>query len=117
MLIIAEVKKSGLRGRGGAGFPAGGEWELARKAPGDQKYVICNADEGDPGAFQDRTLIEANPHSVLEGIIIGGYAIGANNGFIYIRHEYPLAVERIQLAIEPAASQWPVGQRYPWHWL
>ena len=100
--IIQEVKRSGLRGRGGAGFPAGRKWELCRNAAGDQKYVICNADEGDPGAFQDRSIIEANPHSVLEGIIIGAYAIGASQGYIYIRHEYPLAVERLQIAVETA---------------
>jgi len=108
--IIEEIKKSGLRGRGGAGFPAGVKWELARKAPGDEKYVICNADEGDPGAFQDRSLIEANPHSVLEGIIIGGYAIGANKGYIYLRHEYPLAVERMQIAVEAARKQGLLGK-------
>ena len=108
--VIEEIKKSGLRGRGGAGFPAGVKWELARKAPGDEKYVICNADEGDPGAFQDRSLIEANPHSVLEGIIIGGYAIGANFGYIYLRHEYPLAVERMQIAVEAARKQGLLGK-------
>ena len=108
--VIAEVKKSGLRGRGGAGFPAGVKWELARKAPGDQKYVICNADEGDPGAFQDRSLIEANPHSLLEGIIIGGFAIGANKGYIYLRHEYPLAVERMEIAVKAAREHGLLGK-------
>jgi len=108
--IIAEVKNAGLRGRGGAGFPTATKWELCRRAPGDPKYVICNADEGDPGAFQDRSLIEANPHSVLEGMIIGAYAIGASHGFIYIRHEYPLAVERIRLAIQAAREYGLLGE-------
>jgi NADH:ubiquinone oxidoreductase subunit F (NADH-binding)/(2Fe-2S) ferredoxin/Pyruvate/2-oxoacid:ferredoxin oxidoreductase delta subunit len=108
--IIDEVKRSGLRGRGGAGFPAGVKWERCRQAEGDVKYVICNADEGDPGAFQDRSLIEANPHSVLEGIIIGAYAIGASQGFIYIRHEYPLAVERIHIAAEQATKYGLLGE-------
>ncbi len=108
--IIAEVRKSGLRGRGGAGFPTAIKWELCRNAVGDPKYVICNADEGDPGAFQDRSLIEANPHSVLEGLIIGAYAMGASHGYIYIRHEYPLAVERIRIAIESARAHGLLGE-------
>lgn len=108
--IIDEVKRAGLRGRGGAGFPAGKKWELCRNAKGEPKYLICNADEGDPGAFQDRSIIEANPHSVLEGIIIGAYAIGASEGFIYIRHEYPLAVERIGLAVEAARQHGLLGE-------
>lgn len=108
--VIAEVKQAGLRGRGGAGFPAAVKWELTRNAVGDPKYVICNADEGDPGAFQDRSLIEANPHSVLEGIIIGAYAIGASQGYIYIRHEYPLAVERILIAIDAARENGLLGK-------
>jgi NADH:ubiquinone oxidoreductase subunit F (NADH-binding)/Pyruvate/2-oxoacid:ferredoxin oxidoreductase delta subunit len=108
--VIQEVKRSGLRGRGGAGFPAASKWELCRKAPGEVKYLVCNADEGDPGAFQDRSLIEANPHSVLEGIIVGAYAIGAGEGFIYIRNEYPLAVERISLAIEAAQKHGLLGR-------
>jgi len=83
--IIDEVKKSGLRGRGGAGFPTGFKWDFCRKAKGDAKYIICNADEGDPGAYMDRSLLEGNPHSILEGMIIGAYAIGANEGFVYIR--------------------------------
>jgi NADH:ubiquinone oxidoreductase subunit F (NADH-binding) len=91
-----------LRGRGGAGFSTGVKWELCRKEQGDVKYVICNADEGDPGAFQDRGIIEGNPHSILEGMIIGAYAIGASQGFVYIRHEYPLAVELIRLAAQQA---------------
>ena len=108
--IIQEVKDAGLRGRGGAGFPAATKWQLCRQAPGDVKYVICNADEGDPGSFQDRSIIEANPHSVLEGIIIGAYAIGANQGYIYIRHEYPLAVERLELALEAARAHGLLGE-------
>jgi len=100
--VINEIKESGLRGRGGAGFPTGRKWELCRKARGDVKYVICNADEGDPGAYMDRSLLEGNPHSVIEGMIIGGYAIGAGEGFIYVRNEYPLAVRHCGLAIEKA---------------
>jgi NADH-quinone oxidoreductase subunit F len=97
--VIEEVKKSGLRGRGGAGFPTGLKWELCRKSPGTIKYVICNADEGDPGAFMDRSLLEGDPHAVLEGILIGAYAMGASEGYIYIRAEYPLAIERLKLAL------------------
>jgi len=98
--VIETVKESGLRGRGGAGFPTGLKWELARKAKGDVKYVICNADEGDPGAYMDRSLLEGNPHRVLEGMMIGGYAIGAAAGYMYVRDEYPLAVKHVSLAIE-----------------
>jgi NADH:ubiquinone oxidoreductase subunit F (NADH-binding)/NAD-dependent dihydropyrimidine dehydrogenase PreA subunit/(2Fe-2S) ferredoxin len=108
--IIAEVEKSGLRGRGGAGFPTGTKWKFCRNAAGDTKYVICNADEGDPGAFMDRSLLESNPHSVLEGIIIGAYAIGASKGFIYIREEYPLAVNRLTIAIEQAQKYGFLGE-------
>jgi len=100
--VVNDIKQSGLRGRGGAGFPTGRKWELCRKARGDVKYVICNADEGDPGAYMDRSLLEGNPHSVIEGMIIGGYAIGADEGFIYVRDEYPLAVRHCRLAIEKA---------------
>jgi len=100
--IIDEIKKSGLRGRGGAGFPTGRKWEICREAPGDEKFIICNCDEGDPGAYMDRSLLEGNPHSVLEGMIIGAYAIGANKGYIYVRKEYPLAVKNISIAIEQA---------------
>jgi NADP-reducing hydrogenase subunit HndC len=100
--IIAEVKQSNLRGRGGAGFPAGIKWETTRNAPGDIKYVIVNADEGDPGAYMDRSLLEGNPHSVLEGLIIGAYAIGAHQGFVYVRQEYPLAVENLKVALKQA---------------
>ena len=97
--IIAEIKKSGLRGRGGAGFPTGQKWDFCRKAHGSEKYIICNADEGDPGAFMNRSLLEGDPHSVLEGMVIGAYALGANNGYIYCRAEYPLALERLRLAL------------------
>jgi NADH-quinone oxidoreductase subunit F len=97
--VIEEVKKSGLRGRGGAGFSTGLKWELCRKSPGTVKYVICNADEGDPGAFMNRSLLEGDPHAVLEGVLIGAYAIGASEGYIYTRAEYPLAIERLKVAI------------------
>ncbi len=98
--VLEIVKKANLRGRGGGGFPAGQKWEATRNAPGDVKYVIVNADEGDPGAYMDRSILEGNPHSVLEGMLIGAYAIGAHKGFIYIRQEYPLAVEHLNRAIE-----------------
>jgi NADH:ubiquinone oxidoreductase subunit F (NADH-binding)/(2Fe-2S) ferredoxin/NAD-dependent dihydropyrimidine dehydrogenase PreA subunit len=100
--VIEEIKASGIRGRGGAGFGTGLKWEFARKAPGDVKYIICNADEGDPGAFMDRSIIESDPHSVLEGMVIGAYAIGSEHGYIYIREEYPLAMKRLNIAIEQA---------------
>ncbi len=107
--VIDEVKRSGLRGRGGAGFSTGQKWEFCYKAPGDQKYVICNADEGDPGAFMDRSLLEGDPHAVLEGIIIGAYAIGASEGYIYIRAEYPLAIKRLRLALKQAEEKGFLG--------
>ena len=100
--VIEEIKKSGLRGRGGAGFLTGLKWEICRRVSSPVKYLICNADEGDPGAYMDRSLLEGNPHSVIEGMIIGAYAIGATEGFIYVRLEYPLAVKNITLAIEQA---------------
>jgi NADH-quinone oxidoreductase subunit F len=100
--IIGELNKSGLRGRGGAGFPTHQKWELCRKARSTPKYVICNADEGDPGAFMDRVILESDPHQVIEGMIIAGYAIGAEQGYIYVRAEYPLAIERIQIALKQA---------------
>jgi NADH:ubiquinone oxidoreductase subunit F (NADH-binding)/NAD-dependent dihydropyrimidine dehydrogenase PreA subunit len=100
--VIDTITKSGLRGRGGGGFPAGIKWETARKAKGKKRFVICNADEGDPGAFMDRSICEGNPHSVLEGIVIGAYAIGAHEGFIYVRNEYPLAVEALTTALAQA---------------
>lgn len=100
--VIDIVRKSGLRGRGGAGFPTGLKWEIASKSRGDQKYVVCNADEGDPGAFMDRSVLEGDPHSVLEAMAICGYAIGASKGLIYIRAEYPLAIQRLKVAIQQA---------------
>ncbi len=108
--VIAEIKASGLRGRGGAGFPTGTKWELCRKQPGDVKYVICNADEGDPGAYMDRSIMEGNPHRVLEGMIIGAYAIGARQGFVYIRNEYPLAVKHLRCAIAQAEEYSLLGK-------
>ncbi|MCK4929416.1 MAG: NAD(P)H-dependent oxidoreductase subunit E, partial [Methanosarcinales archaeon] len=107
--VIDEVKRSGLRGRGGGGFPTGRKWESTRNAPGDIKYVICNADEGDPGAYMDRSILEGNPHSVLEGMIIGAYATGANEGYIYVRNEYPLAVANITTAIRVAREMGLLG--------
>jgi len=107
--VIAEIKKSGLRGRGGAGFPTGQKWEFGLKNESDKKYIICNADEGDPGAFMDRSILEGDPHSVLEAMAIAGYAIGADEGVIYIRAEYPLAVKRLNTAIGQAASMGLLG--------
>ena len=103
--VIDEIKRSGLRGRGGAGFPTGTKWEFCRNAPGDQKYMICNADEGDPGAFMDRATMEGDPHTVIEGLIIAAYAQGASEGYIYIRAEYPLAVKRVRLALQQAEER------------
>jgi len=108
--VIDEVKKSGLRGRGGGGFPTGLKWEFARKSVSDQKFVICNADEGDPGAFMDRAVLEGDPHSVLEAMAICGYAIGADTGYIYIRAEYPVAVERLEIAIGQAEELGLLGK-------
>lgn len=107
--VIEFVGKSGLRGRGGAGFPTALKWRLCADEQADQKYIICNADEGDPGAFMDRSVIEGNPHSVLEGMIIGAYAIGATMGYVYIRAEYPLAVKRLEIAIDQARQQGFLG--------
>ena len=108
--VIAEIKASGLRGRGGAGFPTGVKWELMAKAPAKPKYVICNADEGDPGAFMNRAVLEGDPHRVLEGMAIGAYAMGANQGFIYIRAEYPLAIKRLNVAIAQAYKHGLLGR-------
>lgn len=108
--IVDEIKKSGLMGRGGAGFPTGVKWEAGMKAEGENKYIVCNADEGDPGAFMDRSLIEGDPHSLIEGMIIGGYAIGANQGYVYVRAEYPLAVERLEKALEQAEEYGLLGK-------
>jgi NADH-quinone oxidoreductase subunit F len=108
--IINEMKASGLRGRGGAGFPTGKKWEDCRKAPGEIKYLICNCDEGDPGAYMDRSLMEGNPHSVLEGMMIGAYAIGGSHGYIYVRHEYPLACKNAEIAINQARKAGLLGK-------
>ncbi len=107
--VIEQVQRSGLRGRGGAGFPTGRKWELCRQAPDREKYIICNADEGDPGAFMDRSLLEADPHSVLEGMLIAGYAIGAQKAYIYVRAEYPLAVKRLRMAVAQAREHGLLG--------
>jgi NADH-quinone oxidoreductase subunit F len=108
--VLDQVKKSGLRGRGGAGFPTGLKWEFTSRAPGEPKYVVCNADEGDPGAFMDRSIIEGDPHSLIEGMTIAGYAIGAGQGYIYCRAEYPLAVKRLHLAIRQAKDYGLLGK-------
>jgi len=108
--IIKEVKNSGLRGRGGGGFPTGRKWEAGYNAKGDEKYIVCNADEGDPGAFMDRSIIEGDPHAVLEGMIIAGYTIGAKLGYIYVRAEYPLAVETLKIALKQAEDKRLLGK-------
>ena len=108
--VIEEINKSGLRGRGGGGFPTGRKWESTRNAAGDIKYVICNADEGDPGAYMDRSILEGDPHSVIEGMIIGAFAIGSSDGYIYVRNEYPLAVANLTIAIEQAREHGLLGK-------
>ncbi|MEW9123601.1 MAG: NADH-quinone oxidoreductase subunit NuoF [Thermotaleaceae bacterium] len=108
--VIEEIKVSGLRGRGGAGFPTWFKWNAARQSPGDTKYIICNADEGDPGAFMDRSILEGDPHSLIEGMLIGGYAMGAKEGVIYVRAEYPLAILRLKRAIEDAKERGYLGK-------
>ena len=108
--VISEVLKSGLRGRGGAGFPTGKKWQFAAASKADQKYMVCNADEGDPGAFMDRSVLEGDPHSVLEAMAIGGYAIGASEGYIYVRAEYPIAVKRLEIAINQAREYGLLGK-------
>ncbi|MCL1973079.1 MAG: NADH-quinone oxidoreductase subunit NuoF [Endomicrobia bacterium] len=107
--VVEEIKKSGLRGRGGAGFPTGMKWEFTAKEKNPEKYVVCNADEGDPGAFMDRSAIEGDPHSIIEGMIIGGYAVGSSKGIVYIRAEYPLAVERLYKAFDAARKEGVLG--------
>jgi NADH:ubiquinone oxidoreductase subunit F (NADH-binding) len=107
--IVDALKRAGLRGRGGAGFPTGVKWDLTRKAEGSPKYVVCNADEGDPGAFMDRSVLEGDPHTVLEAMAIAGYAVGANQGYIYVRAEYPLAVAHLQHAIKQAREYGLLG--------
>ncbi len=108
--VIEEITKSGLRGRGGAGFPTGKKWLFAKQAEGEQKYVVCNADEGDPGAFMDRSILEGDPHCVIEAMMIAGYVIGANKGYIYVRAEYPIAVHRFQIAIDQARERGILGK-------
>ncbi len=108
--VIEEINRSGLRGRGGAGFPTARKWQFCRNAPGEKKYIICNADEGDPGAFMDRSILEADPHTLIEGLIIAGYAIGASEGYIYVRAEYPLAVKRIRMALEQTREKGFLGE-------
>jgi len=108
--VIKAMKDSGLRGRGGAGFPTGSKWEFCRKAEGEPKYIVCNGDEGDPGAFMDRSIVESDPHSILEGMIIGAYSIGANEGYVYIRNEYPLAIKRLEIAIDQAREYGLLGE-------
>ena len=108
--VIEEIKASGLRGRGGAGFPTGIKWATSKAAPGDEKYVVCNADEGDPGAFMDRSVLEGDPHCVLEAMTIAGYCVGAHQGFIYVRAEYPIAVERLEIAIKQAREHGLLGK-------
>jgi bidirectional [NiFe] hydrogenase diaphorase subunit len=109
--VIEEVRKAGLRGRGGAGYPTGLKWGIVRKSKSEQKYVVCNADEGDPGAFMDRSVLEGDPHRILEGMAIAGYAVGANQGFIYVRAEYPLAIDRLRLAVKQAEKLGLLGNR------
>jgi NADH:ubiquinone oxidoreductase subunit F (NADH-binding)/ferredoxin len=109
--VIGEVVRSGLRGRGGAGFPAGNKWKFARNAPGDEKYIVCNADEGDPGAFMDRAVLEGDPHTVLEGMLIAAYAIGARQGYVYVRAEYPIAVVHIKKAVSDAEAMGLLGEK------
>ncbi|GAH68370.1 unnamed protein product, partial [marine sediment metagenome] len=108
--VIETVERSGLRGRGGAGFPTGRKWGLVRSAPGDTKYLVCNGDEGDPGAFMDRAVLEGDPHSVLEGMLIAAYAIGVKVGYIYVRAEYPIAVEHLKIAISQAEELGFLGE-------
>ncbi len=114
LAVISEIERSGLRGRGGAGFPTGRKWRTCRNNPGQKHYVICNADEGDPGAFMDRSVLEGNPHSVIEGMIIAAYAIGAGNtpveGYVYVRHEYPFAVQRLRAALKQARERGYLGE-------
>ncbi len=108
--VLGEVKGANLRGRGGGGFPAGTKWELCKKQPGDLKYIICNADEGDPGAFMDRSIVEGNPHAVIEGMVIGAFTMGAREGYVYIRQEYPLALERLNKALDEARQRGLLGE-------
>jgi NADH-quinone oxidoreductase subunit F len=108
--VIEEIKVSGLRGRGGAGFPTWFKWNAAKSNPGKDKYMVCNADEGDPGAFMDRSVLEGDPHSLIEGMIIGGFAMGASEGVIYVRAEYPLAIHRLEIAMAQAREKGYLGK-------
>ena len=116
-VIVEKVKKSGLRGRGGAGFPTGMKWQLCRDEKSDTKYLICNADEGDPGAFMNRSLLESDPHSILEGIVIAAYAIGVQEGYIYCRAEYPLALETLNHAISQMKDAGFLGEKHFRFWI
>lgn len=109
--VVDQISKSGLRGRGGGGYPTGLKWATVAKMPEGQKYIICNGDEGDPGAFMDRSILESDPHLVLEGMAIAGYAVGANHGYIYVRAEYPLAIERLQKGIQQAKKYGLLGSQ------
>ncbi|MCL2350682.1 MAG: NADH-quinone oxidoreductase subunit F, partial [Defluviitaleaceae bacterium] len=108
--VIEEIKTSGLAGRGGAGFPTWFKWNACKNSPGDEKYIICNADEGDPGAFMDRAIIEGDPHAVIEGMMIGGFAMGAEHGIVYVRAEYPLAIHRLEIALGQARERGFLGK-------
>ncbi|MBO4314104.1 MAG: NADH-quinone oxidoreductase subunit F, partial [Desulfovibrio sp.] len=110
MAALEEVKKSGLRGRGGAGFPTGKKWELTIPSEGEPKYMLCNADEGDPGAFMDRSILEGDPHAVIEGMLIGAYVVGCTEGYVYVRAEYPLAIHRLKIAIAQAEEKGFLGK-------
>ena len=113
--IVKEMLDSGLRGRGGAGFPTGMKWKFARMAQNEKKFVVCNADEGDPGAFMDRSVIEGNPHVVIEGMAIAAKAIGADEGYVYVRAEYPIAVKRLMIAIDEAREYGTARERHYGH--
>ena len=108
--VIDVISQSGLRGRGGGGFPTGTKWKFAAASKADQKYVVCNADEGDPGAFMDRSVLEGDPHAILEAMALCGYAIGATEGYIYVRAEYPIAVKRLNIAIQAAHGYGLLGK-------
>ena len=110
--VVETIKKSGLRGRGGGGFPTGAKWESCRKAKGKERFVICNADEGDPGAYMDRSLLEGNPHSVIEGMLIGAFAIGSEEGYVYVRNEYPLAVANLSPRNRTGKGVWNSRKKY-----
>ncbi len=110
--VIEVLEKSGIRGRGGAGFPTGSKWRFVAKTPGSQKYIICNADESEPGTFKDRVILEGDPHSIIEAMAIAGYAVGASEGYIYVRGEYVLAQQRLEKAIQQAKELGFLGRKY-----